>query len=518
MQFFSRISQAVRQFLHPLQSNWNQLATQIWRRDLEQSADTARPLDAAARKQISAHYTKLLTKQLGFTPQSTQVQVENVFIVPAGVLVFFHQVSGSGQIQVWLQLFEVAEPDHALWPHPKHITDIGYAADGWEFLDLTRPDHRYHALWRSKTLGLKEIIYPNYLIRNEIALRHPTPKLHKPTHVNPILAPNHRNAWEAFCTFNPAAVFAADKVHLLYRAQGHDYVSQIGYATSADGLTIDTRHHAPVYVPTQPFEGVSMPPGDPNNPFVSGGGCGGVEDPRATIIDDRLYMTYVAYNGWDHPRVALTSIALTDFLAERFLWEKPVLISAPGIVDKSACIFPEKINGKYAIMHRVFPNILIDYVDSLDFDGDTFLPGHHKIGPRSREWWDSRKIGAGAPPLKTKAGWLLIYQAVDDKAAGEYKIGAMLLDLNDPSKVLYRSTHPILEPREAYENNGFKAGVVYPCGAIIKDTTLFVYYGGADSYVCVATADLDAFLADLQRTGAPALDPSQLVVDTEATQ
>jgi predicted GH43/DUF377 family glycosyl hydrolase len=200
-------------------------------------------------------------------------------------------------------------------------------------------------------------------------------------------------------------------------------------------------------------------------------------------------------------------------LNDRFFWEKPVLISKPGVVDKSACIFPEKINGKYVIMHRVFPDILIDYVDNLNFDGKTFLSEKHKISPRAREWWDSRKIGAGAPPLKTKEGWLLIYQAVDDKDASEYKMGAMLLDLNDPSKVLYRSNSPVLEPREKYENNGFKAGVVYPCGAIVKNDTLFVYYGAADSCVCVATANLDKFLVDLKQTGIANLDSSLLEVD-----
>ena len=230
-----------------------------------------------------------------------------------------------------------------------------------------------------------------------------------------------------------------------------------------------------------------------------------------------VYMTYVAYDGWSPPRVALTSIALKDFLDNNFIWEKPVLISPPGVVDKSAVIFPEKINGKYAIMHRVFPNILIDYVDSLDdFDGKTFVYGEHKIEPRSKEWWDSRKIGAGAPPLKTDEGWLLIYQAVDDKDASEYKVGAMLLDLEDPTKVIARSAEPILLPREEYENVGFKAGVVYPCGAVIKDNTLFVYYGGADSYVCVATANLKDFIGDLKKTGVTDLDSVLMAVDEEA--
>ena len=164
-------------------------------------------------------------------------------------------------------------------------------------------------------------------------------------------------------------------------------------------------------------------------------------------------------------------------------------------------------------MHRVFPNILIDFVDSLDFDGQSYLLGEKHIPPRSPEWWDSRKIGAGAPPLKTDEGWLLIYQAVDDKDASEYKVGAMLLDLEDPSQVLYRSSQPILEPRQSYENNGFKAGIVYPCGAVFKDDTLFVYYGGSDSYVCVATAPLQEFLENLKQTGITHLESSLLGVN-----
>lgn len=444
-------------------------------------------------------------------PSQTALVLENFFVTPAGVVVFYHAQTENGRINVYVMLFEAAQPDHALWPASKELCFIGYAADEWQFVSLDKEAGQYVAIWQSKKLGFKEVTYPNYIIRNEIGLKHPFPVLYKPIH-NPILSPQAHNSWEAFCTFNPAAIYAADKVHLLYRAQGHDYVSQIGYASSSDGIAIDERLDKPAYWPTQVFEGVSLPPGDPDSPFISGGGCGGCEDPRATIIDDRVYMTYVAYNGWDHPRVALTSIALTDFLAQRFFWEKPVIISAPGIVDKSACIFPEKINGKYVILHRVFPDILIDYVDSLNFDGSSYLQGQDKISPRSSEWWDSRKIGAGAPPLKTEAGWLLIYQAVDDKDASQYKIGAMLLDLNDPSKVLFRSAMPILEPKEKYENFGFKAGVVYPCGAVIKDGTLLVYYGGADSFVCVATADLGEFLDDLKQTGKTHFESTLLAI------
>jgi beta-1,2-mannobiose phosphorylase / 1,2-beta-oligomannan phosphorylase len=461
------------------------------------------------KQELNRLFSKILTEELTKSAiVASNLEVENFFITPEGVKVFFHCVHDK-QLKVYLHLLELANIKHALWKKPKYIATIGDASDEWQFQQLTEITSQYLATWVSPLWGKKKTKYPKYLIKNEIELKHKPHVLYKPVS-NPMLEPNAANSWEAFCTFNPAAIYAADKVHLLYRAQGHDYVSQIGYASSENGLTINERLNEPAYRPSQKFEGVTMPLGNPSNGFVSGGGCGGCEDPRATIIDDRVYMTYVAYDGWNPPRVALTSIALDDFLDHNFLWEKPVLISQPGEVNKSAVIFPEKINNKYVIMHRVFPNILIDFVDDLNFDGYTYLQGQYKIPPRSPEWWDSRKVGAGAPPLKTKDGWLLIYQAVDDKDASEYKVGAMLLDLEDPTKVLCRSSKPILEPRETYENYGFKAGVVYPCGAVIKDNNLFVYYGGADSYVCVATAPLDEFLENLKTTGSTHLTPSML--------
>jgi len=96
---------------------------------------------------------------------------------------------------------------------------------------------------------------------------------------------------------------------------------------------------------------------------------GGCEDPRLTRIDKQVYMTYVAYNGYSQPRVALSSFMFDDFINKKWNWKKPVLISPPNIVDKNACILPEKINDKYVIFHRVFPNILIDFVDDLDLTG-----------------------------------------------------------------------------------------------------------------------------------------------------
>jgi beta-1,2-mannobiose phosphorylase / 1,2-beta-oligomannan phosphorylase len=321
---------------------------------------------------------------------------------------------------------------------------------------------------------------------------------------NPVLRPEPKNRWETKAVFNPAALYENGKVHLLYRAIGETDVSVLGYASSSDGLYFQERLDKPAYVPRESFEGVNPPYPQPalQKPgiYVSGGGeMGGCEDPRITRIDDRVYMTYVAYDGRRPPRVALSSIHFEDFLNRRWNWKKPVLISPPHIVDKNACLLPEKIGGKYVIFHRVYPNILIDFVDDLDFDGRTrWLTGQYEIPVRAlSSEWDSHKVGAGPPPLKTKYGWLLIYQAVGCNDGYRYKIGAMLLDIKDPTKVLARSRKPILEPNAWYENDGWKAGVVYPCGAAIVKDCLFVYYGGADTVVCAASVKLNGFLEEL---------------------
>jgi len=323
---------------------------------------------------------------------------------------------------------------------------------------------------------------------------------------NPIIAPRPDHPWESRAAFNSAAVYEDGKVHFVYRALGDKDLSVLGYAASSDGLNIDERSDEPIYIPREPFE----TPGQQvfktfADHFMSGGGYGGVEDPRLTKVDDKFYMTYVAFDGANPPRVALTSIKVNDFLNRRWdKWEKPKLISAPGMVNKNAVIFPEKINGKYVVFHRIYPNVLIDYVDDLEFENDTYLKGHHFIPPRKTHW-DSKKIGAGAPPIKTQDGWLFVYQSVGYQDPSRYKIGAMLLDLDNPSKVICRTNSPIVEPVEDYENAGFKAGVVYPCGAVVMNGNLNVYYGGADTVVCAASTDLNNFLKEMKMHKEPKL-------------
>jgi predicted GH43/DUF377 family glycosyl hydrolase len=335
------------------------------------------------------------------------------------------------------------------------------------------------------------------------------PKHHRPLplkkfHKNTTVKPHEKHNWDSQYPFHPAAVHADGRVHLVYRAIGNSGISVLGYASTEDGLQIDERLDEPIYIPRQPFEynGTILP--DPNC-AGSGGGFGGCEDPRITEIDGRCYMTYTAFNGY--PRVAITSIATEEFLKKNRKWKPAVLISAPGEVHKNWVIFPEKIRGKYAVLHSISPEILIDYFDNLDFDGSSFIWSYHSSYPAvgRKAHTDCPERCVGPPPLKTKGGWLVIYHAIDDRDPGRYKMRAMVLDYKNPEHVLYRSAGPILEPDARYENEGFKSGVVYSCGAVIKDGTLFVYYGGADTVTCVATANLDKFL-DALKSGSAHMD------------
>jgi predicted GH43/DUF377 family glycosyl hydrolase len=212
-------------------------------------------------------------------------------------------------------------------------------------------------------------------------------------------------------------------------------------------------------------------------------------------------MLYTAFNGISDPRVALTQISLDDFLTRQWNWSRPILISPPNLSDKDAAIFPKKIKGKYAILHRLGTSIWLDLVDDLRFDGDKWLGGHIFMSPKD-EMPDTEKLGISGPPIETKYGWLLLYHAVSKKTEPmTYYVSAALLDLNDPSKVIARRKVPILEPETPYELFGQVNNVVFPCGAAIIGEDLFVYYGGADSVIGVATMKIEDLLKSLLSWG-----------------
>jgi len=328
----------------------------------------------------------------------------------------------------------------------------------------------------------------------------PTASILKRSLKNPIIQPRGVFEWEVEGTFNPAAFDDGEgNIHLLYRALGRDGISRVGLASSKDGTHFHKQLPHPVF---EPSRGYGMPQSSkvkgPHgyNPafYTSGGGWGGAEDPRAVVIDGKIYMMYVAFEGWSSVRMALTCLSLEDFKAGRFNWRRPILISPEKQVNKNWLLFPERVNGKFAILHSIVPKISIEYVDSIDeFEKHIESPRLQGPQPGRDGHWDSLLRGAGPPPLKTKEGWLLLYHAIDKKEPGKYKIGAMILDLQDPTKILYRANQPILSPDVWYENDG-KPGVVYASGAIIKDGILHVYYGGGDRVVCVATTPLEDIL------------------------
>lgn len=298
---------------------------------------------------------------------------------------------------------------------------------------------------------------------------------------NPILEPIKSHSWEAQAVFNPAAVYEAGKVHMIYRAMSEDNISVLGYASSKDGIHFDERLDMPIYVPREVFEMKRNP-----------GGNSGCEDPRITKIGELFYMCYTAFDGQNPPRVALTSISVKNFLAKKWEWTKPVLISPPECDDKDAAVFPGKVGGKYLIFHRMGNDIDINLSSRLDFSGETWLEEtiwlERRVG-----LWDSRKVGIAAPPIETKSGWILLYHGVSD-TSGKYRIGAALLDLKNPVKILARADYPVFEPDADYEKAGIVPNVVFPCGAVLIGKTIFMYYGGADQVIGVATVNVRELL------------------------
>ncbi|MDP3954877.1 MAG: hypothetical protein Q8Q15_00750 [bacterium] len=301
---------------------------------------------------------------------------------------------------------------------------------------------------------------------------------------NPIISPNAKHSWENKATFNPGAIYLEDRVHLLYRAMGDDETSVLGYAASLDGLKFDEKLEDPVYGPRMDFEKKSQP------------GFSGCEDARLTLLGDRIYMCYTAFNGVDQTSAVLTSIDKVDFLAKKWNWTKPVSISCPKRSDKNACLLETKINNNYALFHRIGGCIWIDYVDDFKFGFNNWVGGQMIAWPQPGNW-DSGKIGIAGPPLLTPKGWLLIYHGLSAQD-NWYRLGAMLLDRKQPDKILAKLPYPILESTRKYEQEGLRSDTVFSCGAVVIKGQLFVYYGAADLHVAVASVSLNKLLDALE--------------------
>jgi beta-1,2-mannobiose phosphorylase / 1,2-beta-oligomannan phosphorylase len=327
---------------------------------------------------------------------------------------------------------------------------------------------------------------------------------------NPVLSPNPSNYWENLVVCNPGVWYEKGTFHMLYRAAGDDeqHFIRVGLATSTDGINFKRESNEPVFGPSS--DGPDM---------------GGVEDPRIIKFGNEFYVTY-AYRpyppgrywtfahdvinlpetGPDAPAVYKKNIAnsglavTTDFKNFRRLGR----ITTSNLDDRDVILFPEKINGKYAMLHRPkqwvgkeygcdYPSIWIRYSDDLMVweEESTLL-----LGGINGTW--EEKIGGSTPPLRTDDGWLLIYHGVENGGNGYYRVGVALLDLDDPTKVIARLPDWIMEPEHDYEIEGFYKGCVFPTGNMIVDNILYVYYGAADKYVGLATCDINELLKTLK--------------------
>jgi len=446
----------------------------------------------------------LKTRQ-GFFDESSLI-IFDAFLVKEGVLLFYFVEEPCA---IGAALFDKKIPEQILWRSANPICKIEKKVIPQQISKLNRiitlelkEDGKIHVVKFSIDFLLGKLKRTPRPQTEKIAIK---TEMFSRSEDNPILKPRSTFTWENSATFNPAAIYLDGKVHFLYRAIGNKGMSVLGYAASHDGIHIHERSSEPVYIPYETFEYHRTNGTAHLIPSPSGGGWGGCEDPRLVKIGNTIYMTYTAYNGMEPPGVALTSIKVNDFLNKKWRWQKPMLISPRGQISKNWVLFPEKLQNQFAILHSISPGILIDYFDRLDGSKKICITSYY--GPSMRNGcWDNQVRGAGPPPLKTQEGWLLFYHAMDKRDPNKYKIGAMLLDSNDPTKVLYRSLYPVLEPHSDYEIHGYKGNVIYACGAVIIKEQLFIYYGSADQVACVATANLIEFLEKLKCYQPPKVD------------
>ncbi len=325
----------------------------------------------------------------------------------------------------------------------------------------------------------------------------------------PLLQPTSSLPWASGAVFNPGAWFDGERVHLLFRAipEGYrrvetpdaspfegdfgfdGYVSSVGYATSRDGLHFSV-HPEPLLRPDTPADRY------------------GVEDPRISRLGDTYYITYTALRHpafGDEEGVGIGLASTRDF---REIARHGMI--GPAVRDKDAVLFPRKIGGRVAMLHRIVPDIQIVYFadeEQLCSPGPGFWDDYLRrldehVVMRPEVAWEGKKIGAGPTPVETPEGWLLLYHGADRDHV--YRAGLALLDLDDPTRVIARTLDPVMEPETPWEREGDVPNVVFPQGAVVLGETLHVYYGGADRVVGHAHAPLADVVAHVQDEGKKA--------------
>jgi predicted GH43/DUF377 family glycosyl hydrolase len=323
---------------------------------------------------------------------------------------------------------------------------------------------------------------------------------------DPIIEPNPANDWESLVTCNPGAYYDPDKkqVFMLYRASGRETGLRIhfGLAVSKDGYHFKRTSDKPVFSPSE-----------------DGFDAGCVEDARIIKMGEWFYVTYATrpyppgpywlprdehhrvYKKWNWPEEfpwiyrtneTATCLAMTkDFKT----WIRAGRMTDPSIDDRDVILFPEQINNQFYMLHRPMNWVGEDYGTEfpaiwISSGSDMLSWKNPKILCKAKFDWEN-KIGGNTPPIKTRHGWLTLYHGVGPDRA--YRVGALLLDLKDPNIVRHRTPEPILVPElpwECDEQAPYPHSICFPCGKVVIDGTLFVYYGASDKYVGLATCKL----------------------------
>ena len=320
---------------------------------------------------------------------------------------------------------------------------------------------------------------------------------------------------QAVC--NPGCVRVGDKVKMLYRAVRENNYSSIGYCVLDGPLEVVERFDKPVITGESKFD------------------SHGVEDPRIVFFEGLYYVFYVAYDGKNALIEYATSKDLINFekkgvlsplisysgaknlfrnskppVKERYYFFESYFRDVVGedilLWEKDSFIFPKRINGKIAFVHRVLPDMQIAYVNKLGDLNSKYWANHLKnlssnllLG--AKYWYESRHIGGGPPPIETDDGWLIIYHAVEDSEAGKvYHASAALLDKDDPQKVIGRLKDPLISPKMKWEQHGDVNNVVFPTGAAKLDERLYLYYGAADKRIAAASLDIDELVDELKNS------------------
>lgn len=333
-----------------------------------------------------------------------------------------------------------------------------------------------------------------------------------------IILEKTENGFENESVLNPAVILEGDSVHLFYRAVRKGNFSSIGHCLLKGPKKIIKRSDKPILIPEEDYESQ------------------GIEDPRITKISDTYYLTYSVYDRVNVFGAYATSKDLISFEKQKIITPKISYREYKHLVeccqnlntkyffhynmfkdhglgnelyeklylwDKNVMLFPKKLDGKFALLHRIYPGIqlvLFEYFEELTsaFWKDYLMNLESHIVMDPKLYYETSHIGGGCPPIETEEGWLLIYHAVENTTDGfVYHASAALLDLKDPRKEIARLENPLISPEEVWEKSGEVQNVIFPTGAIVIDGRLNIYYGASDSRIALASIDFNDLITEL---------------------